>query len=128
MYPLGLGVVSWWWLAILATAVFWVVLVPSLPIRSHQISTALAPVAMALFGLGSHYAKHMEPAAVLAMYSCAVVSIPLGVIGHRKELARRTLEAQDSDDPDNIPLPPVMLAQLFVSLVGFGALALWAIN
>ncbi|MFF8771142.1 hypothetical protein [Kitasatospora sp. NPDC015120] len=123
--PLGLGVVSWWWLAILATAAFWAILVPGMPTRTHRISTALAPLAMALFGVGSYHAKHMEAAAVLAMYSFAVASIPVGMIGHRRELARRLTEAQEKGEPEDEAAPPAMLAQLLASLVVFGGLALW---
>ncbi|MER7706704.1 hypothetical protein ABTX81_27885 [Kitasatospora sp. NPDC097605] len=125
MYPLGLGVVSWWWLAILVTATFWVLLVPGMPTRTHRISAALTPLAMALFGVGSYYAKHMEAATVLAMYSFAVVSFPAGMIGHRRELARRLTEANEKGEPEDEAAPPAMLAQLLVSLVVFGGLALW---
>ncbi|WP_188297313.1 hypothetical protein [Streptomyces sp. CBMA156] len=126
MYPLGLGVVSWWWLAILATAVFWAVLVPGMPTPTHRISMALAPAAMAVFAVGSHYAKHMDTAAVLAMYSFAVVSFPVGMIGHRRKFAQRLTEAQRRGESEENTWPPAMTAQVFVSLAVFGAAAIWA--
>ncbi|OKI07010.1 hypothetical protein DR950_05445 [Kitasatospora xanthocidica] len=125
MYPLGLGVVSWWWLAILATAVFWAVLVPGMPTRTHRISMALAPAAMVVFGLGSYYAKHMDAAAVLAMYSFAVVAFPVGMVGHRRKFAQRLMEAKERGESEDNTWPPAMMAQVFVSLVVFGTAAIW---
>ncbi|MFB6894098.1 hypothetical protein ACFCX4_32845 [Kitasatospora sp. NPDC056327] len=128
MYPLGLGAVSWWWLAVLVTATFWAFLVPGMPTRTHRTSTALAPLLMALFGVGSYHAKHMEAATVLAMYSFAVLSILAGTVGHRRELARRLTEANEKGEPEGEAAPPAMLAQLLVSFVLFGALTLWAVR
>ncbi|MFF2543138.1 hypothetical protein ACFVUY_11310 [Kitasatospora sp. NPDC058063] len=125
MYPLGLGAVSWWWLAILATAVFWAVLVPGMPTRTHRISMALAPAVMAVFGLGSYYAKHMDAAAVLAMYSFAVVAFPVGMVGHRRKFAQRLMEAKQRGESEENTWPPAMMAQVFVSCVVFGTAAIW---
>ncbi|MFE4971278.1 hypothetical protein ACFRAR_04070 [Kitasatospora sp. NPDC056651] len=125
MYPLGLGAVSWWWLAILATAVFWAVLVPGMPTPSYRIRMALAPAAMVVFGVGSYYGKHMDLAAVLAMYSFAIVAFPVGMIGHRRKFARRLLEAKQRGESEEYTWPPAMMAQVFVSLVVCGAMAIW---
>ncbi|MFF7454632.1 hypothetical protein [Kitasatospora sp. NPDC008115] len=122
---MGLGVVSWWWIAILATALFWAVLVPGMPTRTHRISMALAPAAMALFGVGSHYVKHLDTAVVLAMYSFAVVSFPVGMIGHRREFARRLAEAERRGETEQNTWPPAMMAQVFVSLAVCGTAAIW---
>ncbi|MFE4513534.1 hypothetical protein ACFRMQ_04935 [Kitasatospora sp. NPDC056783] len=122
---MGLGVVSWWWLAVLATAVFWAVLVPGMPTPGYRIRMALAPAAMAVFGVGGYFAKHMDLAAVLAMYSFAVVSIPLGMIGHRGKFARRLMEAERRGESEDDTWPPAMMAQVFVSLVVCGVAAIW---
>ncbi|MFE6872767.1 hypothetical protein ACFVFS_40270 [Kitasatospora sp. NPDC057692] len=96
-----------------------------MPTRTHRITAALTPLAMVLFGVGSYYAKHMEAATVLAMYSFAVACFPVGVIGHRRELARRLLEAKEKGESEDEAAPPAMLAQLLASIVVFGALAMW---
>ncbi|MFE7564547.1 hypothetical protein [Kitasatospora sp. NPDC057500] len=128
MYPLGLGVVSWWWIAVLVTAAFWVLLVPGMPTRTYRIRTALAPVAVMLFGIGSYYAKHMEAATVLTMYSTAIAAIMTGILGHRRELARRLTELQEKGGSEDEAAPPAMLAQLLASFVVFGGLTLWALR
>ncbi|MFJ5921026.1 hypothetical protein ACIQF6_00330 [Kitasatospora sp. NPDC092948] len=125
MYPLGLGTASWWWLAVLTTVVFWVLLVPKMPTRTHRISTASVPLAMALFGVGSYFGKHMEAATVLAMYSFAMACFPVGIVGHRRKLARRLMEAKEKGESEDEAAPPAMLAQLLASITVFGVLALW---
>ncbi|MFE2727949.1 hypothetical protein [Kitasatospora sp. NPDC059327] len=109
------------------TVVFLVLLVPSMPTRGLRIQTSLAPVAMAVFCVLAYLGKHMEPAAVLAMYSLVVLAFPLGMLGHREELARRLLDrAQNGESPENEP-PRAMSLQLGAVLTVAGALAVWVI-
>ncbi|MDH6708854.1 hypothetical protein P3T27_005600 [Kitasatospora sp. MAA19] len=115
MDVLGLGAVSWWWIAILATAVFLVLMVPEMPTREYRIRTALAPFAMAVFALGSYAAKQLEEATVLAMYTSVVLIFPLGAIGHRKELARRLMEAKRKGESEDRTWPPTMVGQTFLA-------------
>ncbi|MEV7783656.1 hypothetical protein [Kitasatospora sp. NPDC088351] len=125
MYPLGLGVVSWWWIAILATAVFLAVLVPGMPTREHRIMTALAPLAGAVFMFASYHVKHMEPAEALVMYTTVVLIAPLGMIGHRRELARRLMEAKEKGESEEKVAPIAMNVQLLVSVVVLGVAMFW---
>ncbi|MFE4397691.1 hypothetical protein ACFRPV_28045, partial [Kitasatospora sp. NPDC056808] len=80
---------------------------------------------MVVFGLGSYYAKHMDAAAVLAMYSFAVVAFPVGMVGHRRKFAQRLMEAKERGESEDNTWPPAMMAQVFVSLVVFGTAAIW---
>ncbi|MFE2110292.1 hypothetical protein ACFXAF_31120 [Kitasatospora sp. NPDC059463] len=107
---------------------FLVLLVPGMPTRAYRIRTALVPAAAMLFGVGSYYAKHMEAATVLTMYSTAIAAIMMGIVGHRRELARRLTELQENGGSEDEAAPPAMLAQLLVSIVVFGGLTLWAVR
>ncbi|MEU6239381.1 hypothetical protein [Kitasatospora sp. NPDC047058] len=125
MTPLGLSVTTWWWIAALATAVYLCVMVPEMPTRGYRIRTALAPLPMVVFGLGSYGAKHMEPATVLAMYVTAVLPFPLGVIGHRRELARRLMAAKRTGASEDGTWPPAMMGQFFLAIVVMAVTYFW---
>ncbi|MFJ2776441.1 MULTISPECIES: hypothetical protein [unclassified Kitasatospora] len=125
MYPLGLGVVSWWWIAVLATAVFLAVLVPGMPTRTYRIQTALAPLAMAAFAYASYAVKHMEPTTILVMYVTGILVFPLGAIGHRRKLAQRLMEAQRKGESDEDTWPPAMMAQMLLAAAVLCGVYLW---
>ncbi|MGV9264184.1 hypothetical protein ACWDRR_05910 [Kitasatospora sp. NPDC003701] len=125
MQPFGLGVVAWWLIAVLVTATFLVLLVPWMPTRSLKIQASVTPVAMALFGWLAHLAKHYSPAAVLAMYSLTVLVFPVGMMGHRKETARRLLDReQNGATAENEP-PRAMTVQMCIAATVLGGLAVW---
>ncbi|MFF2951723.1 hypothetical protein ACFVVU_10350 [Kitasatospora sp. NPDC057965] len=117
MTPLGLDVATWWWIALLATGVYLCVMVPHMPTPGYRVRTALAPVAMMLFGLASYAAKQMEPATVLAMYTSVVLVFPLGAVGHRRKLAQRLMAAKAAGESEDGTWPVAMVAQTFLACV-----------
>ncbi|WP_380282412.1 hypothetical protein [Kitasatospora purpeofusca] len=111
MIQLELSVASWWWIALLATAVYLCVLVPHMPTPEYRLRTALSPAPMVLLGVASYALKHWEPTTALAMYTSAVLVLPLGAVGHRKKLAQRLMQAKEAGESEDETWPPAMLAQ-----------------
>ncbi|MFH8384219.1 hypothetical protein ACH4E7_25290 [Kitasatospora sp. NPDC018058] len=108
----------WWWIAVLVTALFFAVLVIPQPTRKYRIMAALAPFGGALFLLGHYKMRGMDPADALMMYSFAILSISLGLVGHVRKLSLRTLEAErEGRSADQGVWTAGALVQLFVALV-----------
>ncbi|MFG2843369.1 hypothetical protein ACGF12_09355 [Kitasatospora sp. NPDC048296] len=113
---MGLSVATWWWIAVLVTAVFWAIWVPSMPTREYRIMTALAPFGGALVLLGHYEIKGMDPADALSMFSTAILFFALGAVGHRRKLAQRLMEAKREGRSDRDVMPVAMMAQILLSL------------
>ncbi|MFF2148694.1 hypothetical protein [Kitasatospora sp. NPDC058190] len=119
MTPLGLSVATWWWIAVLAAALFWAVLVPPQPTREYRTMAAIGPVVGALLQFAHYKVKHLDPAEALLMYSTVTLSFPLGLAGHVRKLSQRALEAEREGRPaDQGVLYPGVMVQLFLALVG----------
>ncbi|MFJ9842435.1 hypothetical protein ACIRYZ_18520 [Kitasatospora sp. NPDC101155] len=116
MTPLGLSVATWWWIAVLVTAVFWAIWVPSMPTREYRIMTVLAPFGGALVLLAHYEIKGMDPADALSMFSTAILSFGLGAVGHRRKLAQRLMEAKREGRSDRDVMPVAMMGQILLSL------------
>ncbi|MQS10948.1 hypothetical protein F7Q99_01295 [Streptomyces kaniharaensis] len=127
MTPLGLSVASWLWIAVLAAGVFWAVAVPGMPTTEYRIRTALAPVVGALTAFAYYRVGHQEPATVIVFYTTALLAFAAGMIGHRRELARRLMEAKRKGEPEDATWSVAMMAQVLVSLVVFCIAAFWII-
>lgn len=119
MTPLGLSVASWLWIAVLAAGVFWAVAVPGMPTREYRIRTALAPVVGALTAYAYYRVGHQDPAKVTVFFTSAMLAFAVGMIGHRRELARRLMEAKRKGEPEEVTWSVAMMAQVLVSLVVF---------
>ncbi|MGW2251136.1 hypothetical protein ACWCXH_13140 [Kitasatospora sp. NPDC001660] len=127
MTPLGLSVASWLWIAVLAAGVFWAVAVPGMPTRDHRIRTALAPVVGAITAYAYYRVGHKDPATVTVFYTSVMLAFTAGMIGHRKELARRLMEAKRKGEPEDATWSVAMMAQVLLSLVVFCIAAFWII-
>ncbi|MER7960811.1 hypothetical protein [Streptomyces ardesiacus] len=77
----------WWWLFSAIGIVLWfAVMLPAMPTRKHKALVSLGPV-LTLVPLAAYSLKAGEPfTELLPIYCALVVSVPLGVLGHRRAL------------------------------------------
>ncbi|MBO1420467.1 hypothetical protein [Streptomyces sp. FH025] len=116
MTPLGLHVATWWGILALAMGLYWVLLVPPMPTREYRWRTALAPVVVGIFAYLHYLVKHWEPATVLMMCTTLVLVFPLGIVGHRRKLARRLMEAKARGASEDEAMTPGVFYQMILAV------------
>ncbi|MEU7134025.1 hypothetical protein [Streptomyces sp. NPDC046261] len=125
MQPPSIPTPAWWTISVFATVAFLMVTVPIMPTTRSRVQVSLAPVLAALFAVASAYAKHYGPETLLPMYTAAMLGIPLGLLGHQRELKQKILDREaHGERPENKP-SGAAVAQLVGVLMVMAALAVW---
>ncbi len=125
MQPPSLPVQAWWTIAVFAAVAFLALVVPMMPTRRSRIQVALGPVATALFAVASAAVKDYGPETLLPMYAAVMLGIPLGLLGHGRELKQKIIDReQHGERPENKPSTG-MVVQLVTVLLVMCAVGVW---
>ncbi|MFJ7253750.1 hypothetical protein ACIQWV_14490 [Streptomyces sp. NPDC098085] len=114
-----------WWLFSMAGAAIWfVVMLPAMPTRNHKIFVSIGP--LAVFAVIALYCLKSDEnlTEMLPVYCGLVISVPVGILGHRKAL--REMLA-DPEVPYGEATGPWTL-QAAVSLAVFLGLAVYYVS
>ncbi|MEV0259928.1 hypothetical protein AB0I49_01080 [Streptomyces sp. NPDC050617] len=125
MEPPVISMPMWWIIAVISVIVFLVFSITLMPNRRYKIQVSSSPVAGASVALVAGIVKHMDTHTLLALYSSAMLGIPLGMLGNRREVREKAQDiAIHGDRPEN-KLSRRALVQLLATLAATGALAAW---
>ncbi|MFD5374289.1 hypothetical protein ACFWJE_07705 [Streptomyces griseoincarnatus] len=76
----------WWVFAALSVLIWYLVMLRAMPTRNHRIFVSFGPPVVSVPVL-AYSAKYGDPLVeVLPVYCALVLSVPVGVLGHRKAL------------------------------------------
>ncbi|MFF4740683.1 hypothetical protein ACFY2W_33055 [Streptomyces sp. NPDC001262] len=125
MRPPTVPLYVWWAVAIVSVVAFMAVYVPMMPNRRLRIRVSCAPVAMAVVAVLSGLAKGIGLAVLLPLYSAAVLSLVLGVLGHGREMREKTQDIVAHGNRAENKLSSGVLSQLAISIVVLLCAAIW---
>ncbi|MEU7167085.1 hypothetical protein AB0A70_20980 [Streptomyces morookaense] len=119
--PLGI----WWGIAVAATFAFLAFFVPIMPNRRYRVQLSLAPFVAVLLVAISAVVKHHNIEVSLPLYTAVVAGIPLGFLGHRKELREKALDIAENGSNRNNALSMAAQVQAFVVILIVGGIGAW---
>ncbi|MFD9633134.1 hypothetical protein, partial [Streptomyces violascens] len=125
MQPPHIETSTWWIISILATCMFLLYFVPLMPTRKYKVRIAMAPVAMAVFGVASALGKGIGADVLLPMYASVTLGILLGVLGHGKKMRRMVMEMEKKGEDEPARYSVSLNIQVAISIIAMGVFWFW---